>query len=87
MLGGLPLCLLPATATPFRVTVPFNGVFMSLKIILALLMIAVVGVLSAGVFGLATGSPPERSNKLMRWRIILQGAAIVILALIFMTRK
>jgi hypothetical protein len=60
---------------------------MTLKLILALLMIGVVVVLSAGVFGLATGSSPQRSNKLMRWRIILQGAAIVILALIFMTRK
>jgi hypothetical protein len=59
---------------------------MTLKIILALLMVAVVGVLSAGVFGLARGSSPERANKLMRWRIMLQGAAIVILALIFMTR-
>jgi Mg2+ and Co2+ transporter CorA len=60
---------------------------MALKIILALVMLAVVAVLSAGVFGLATGSPPERSNKLMRWRIILQGVAIAILALIFMSRK
>ena len=59
---------------------------MALRYILAVLMIAVVGVLSAGVFGLARGSPPERANKLMRWRIILQGAAIVILALIFLTR-
>jgi hypothetical protein len=59
---------------------------MSLKYILGLLMLAVVGVLSAGVLGLAKGSPPERSNKLMRLRIILQGTAIAILALIFMTR-
>jgi hypothetical protein len=60
---------------------------MALSFILALLMLAVVAVLSAGIFGLARGSPPERANKLMRWRIILQGAAIIILALMFMTRK
>jgi hypothetical protein len=60
---------------------------MALKIILAVLMLAVVAVLSAGVFGLATGSPPERSNKLMRLRVVLQGVAIIILALIFMSRK
>jgi hypothetical protein len=60
---------------------------MALNIILALLMIAVVAVLSAGIFGLARGTTPERSNKLMRWRVILQGVAIVVLALIFFTRK
>ncbi len=77
---------MPIARAKSRLSLPQIGVPMTLKIILALLMVAVVGVLSAGVFGLARGSSPERANKLMRWRIVLQGAAIVILALIFMTR-
>ena len=60
---------------------------MTLKIILALLLVGVVGVLSTGVFGLARGASPRRSNMLMRWRIVLQGAALLILVLIFMTGK
>ena len=60
---------------------------MALKYMLAAVMLAVVAVLSAGVFGLARGSTPERANKLMRARVILQGVAIVLLALIFLTGR
>ncbi|MBX5471680.1 MAG: twin transmembrane helix small protein, partial [Acetobacteraceae bacterium] len=46
-----------------------------LSVLLALVMIAVLGVLLAGVVGLARGEDPRRSNRLMRWRVILQGVA------------
>lgn len=44
-----------------------------------LLMLATVGVLLAGVVGLARGGgDPMRSNRLMRWRVLLQGAALLL---------
>lgn len=47
--------------------------------LLLLLMIGVVGVLLAGMLGLARGGgDPRRSNKLMQWRIILQAGAILV---------
>ena len=49
----------------------------------ALLMLAVLGVLFAGLFGLAQGGrDPERSNMLMRWRVILQAAALLLFVLL-----
>ena len=53
-----------------------------LVVVLVLTMISVLGVLLAGVVGLARGSDPVRSNTLMRWRIVLQAAALVIFALL-----
>ena len=47
--------------------------------LIGLLMIATVGVLFAGIFGVARGgNDPVRSNRLMRWRVILQGAALLL---------
>ena len=49
----------------------------------ALLMLATVGVLIAGMVGLVRGGgDPRRSNRLMRWRIILQAAALLLFALL-----
>jgi hypothetical protein len=53
-----------------------------LAIMVALLMFATLGVLFAGLFGLARGGDPARSNQLMRWRVILQGAALLLFALL-----
>lgn len=48
----------------------------------ALLMLATLGVLLIGVAGLARGgSDPARSNRLMRWRVMLQAAALLLFAL------
>ena len=45
-------------------------------------MLATAGVLIAGVVGLVRGSQdPRRSNQLMRWRIILQAAALALFVL------
>lgn len=56
-------------------------------VLLALLgldMLAVVAVMLAGVLGLAgQGRDPQRSNQLMRWRVMLQGIAVaLVLALL-----
>ncbi len=50
-----------------------------LMILLALDMLAVVGVMLAGVLGMANPErDPRTSNKLMRWRVILQAVAIAL---------
>jgi hypothetical protein len=54
-----------------------------LTLLIALLMVATLGVLFAGLFGLVRGGgDPHRSNVLMRWRVILQGAALLLFALL-----
>jgi hypothetical protein len=53
-----------------------------LIILLGLTMAGVVGVLCAGVIGLARGNTPARSNQLMRWRVVLQGAALLLFMLL-----
>jgi hypothetical protein len=54
-----------------------------LTILVVLLMLATLGVLFAGLIGLARGSPdPARSNRLMRWRVMLQGGAILLLIIL-----
>ena len=59
------------------------GVKIFLTVLLVLLMLGTLGVLFAGLFGLTQGGGnPQRSNRLMRWRVILQGAALLIFALL-----
>jgi len=60
-----------------------NEVKTFLTVLVVLLMLATVGVLFAGLIGLARGSPdPARSNRLMRWRVILQGSALLLLLIL-----
>lgn len=59
-----------------------------LTILVGLLMLGTLGTLFAGMLGLARGGTTAeanaRSNALMRWRVTLQGAAIVLFALLLM---
>ena len=50
---------------------------MFLNILVGLALLSVLGVLAAGMIGLARGSDPRRSNKLMQWRVALQGGALL----------
>ncbi len=60
-----------------------SGVKTFLVILLALLMLGTLGVLFAGLFGMVRGGgDPRRSNALMRWRVILQAAALLLFALL-----
>ncbi|HTW71101.1 MAG TPA: twin transmembrane helix small protein [Acetobacteraceae bacterium] len=59
-----------------------------LTVMVALLMFATVAVLIAGMVGLVRGGgDPRRSNQLMRWRIILQGAALILFAILMSLLK
>lgn len=54
-----------------------------LAILVAILMFATLAVLLAGLFSLARSNhDPARSNRLMRWRIILQGSALLLFMLL-----
>ena len=60
-----------------------SGVKTFLVILLALLMLGTLGVLFAGLIGMVRGGgDPRKSNALMRWRVILQAAALLLFALI-----
>lgn len=53
-----------------------------LPFLVGLLMFATLGVLFAGLIGVARGGiNPQRSNQLMRWRVILQGGALLLFLL------
>ncbi|MCC6470948.1 MAG: twin transmembrane helix small protein [Alphaproteobacteria bacterium] len=59
-----------------------------LTVVLVIAMLAVVGVLLAGVIGLVRGgNDPRRSNKLMRARVVLQAVALGIFALLLLLLK
>ena len=54
-----------------------------LVILVGLALLGTLGVLLAGLITLAQPNhDPRRSNALMRWRIILQGTAILLLAIL-----
>jgi hypothetical protein len=54
-----------------------------LMILVGLGMLATLGTMLAGMVGLARGEAGAgRSNKLMRWRVILQGVTIALFALL-----
>ncbi len=57
-----------------------------LLILLGLDMLAVVGVMLAGVLGMTNSErDPRTSNKLMRWRVTLQVVAIALVVALMAT--
>lgn len=54
---------------------------MFLTALIGILMLATLGVLIAGMVGLVRDGDPKRSNRLMQWRVILQGVAILLFAI------
>ncbi|MBR0653272.1 twin transmembrane helix small protein [Roseomonas terrae] len=59
-----------------------------LSILVGLAMLATLGVLFAGVLGMAGGEGnSRRSNMLMRWRIGLQFLAVVLFAILMLLLK
>lgn len=59
-----------------------------LSILVALSLAGTLGVLFAGIIGVAKGSQDgQRSNRLMRWRVIMQGITIVLFILLLWSVK
>ncbi len=52
-----------------------------LTILVGAAMLATLGVLLAGVAGVSRGDP-ARSNRLMRWRVILQAVTLLLFVLL-----
>jgi type II secretory pathway pseudopilin PulG len=55
-----------------------------LTIILVLALLGVLGALGVGVFTMIKGGNPQRSNKMMQMRVIMQAIALVVLAALMM---
>lgn len=59
-----------------------------LTVLVGLAMLGTVGVLFAGLIGLARGGEnSQRSNVLMRWRVVLQGVALVLFVILLSLLK
>jgi hypothetical protein len=59
-----------------------------MTILVALAMLATLGILFAGMLGLTKGvHDPARSNRLMRWRIISQGIALLLFIILLAMLK
>jgi hypothetical protein len=59
------------------------------NILMVLALLAVLGALGGGLYSMARGGDYNKrnANKFMRWRVILQGVALVILAVgLYFTR-
>jgi NADH:ubiquinone oxidoreductase subunit 6 (subunit J) len=54
------------------------------SILLLLAMAGVLGVLLTGVVTMLRGGNPRRSNKLMQMRVIMQGLALLLLAILML---
>ncbi|MGQ0677751.1 MAG: twin transmembrane helix small protein [Rhodospirillales bacterium] len=58
-----------------------------LTVLLVLAMLATLGVLLIGVVGMIRGGDPRRSNRMMRMRVVLQGVALAVLAVLLLMLK
>lgn len=58
-----------------------------LAFLIPVAMLATLGVLGLGVVQMIRGGDPKRSNKLMQSRVVLQGIALVLFALLMMIFK
>lgn len=56
-------------------------------ILVLLAMLGALGVLALGVINMARGRDPHRSNRLMQWRVVLQGLAILLFALVMLLSR
>jgi hypothetical protein len=60
--------------------------FLSILVVIA--MLATLGVLIAGMVGMVRGTnDPRRSNRLMRYRVMLQAVALALFALLMTLLK
>jgi hypothetical protein len=55
--------------------------------LLGLALLGVLTVLGFGVFSLLRGGNPRRSNKLMQARVLMQGLALLLLAILMLLSR
>jgi hypothetical protein len=72
----MPLVAMASARYSFAMSNPF-------PVLLIVALVATVGVLFLGLFSMARGGEFNKKygNRLMRWRVFMQGAALVLLAL------
>jgi hypothetical protein len=58
-----------------------------LKVLVPLAMLATLVVLGFGVVQMIRGGDPRRSNKLMQYRVVFQGIALLLFAVLMMVFK
>ena len=58
-----------------------------LTILVGLGMLATLGTLFAGMLGLSQEGAGGRSNMLMRWRVLVQGATLALFALLLLLTR
>jgi hypothetical protein len=58
-----------------------------LMILVVIAMLATLGVLGFGVVQMIRGGDPRRQNKLMQMRVVLQGLALMLFAILMMMIK
>jgi hypothetical protein len=56
-------------------------------ILIGLAMLAVLATLAMGIIQMARGGDPHRSNRLMQQRVILQGVALALFAILLFLIK
>lgn len=59
----------------------------ALPIMVVIAMLATLGTLFLGIINMARGGNPQLSNKLMRSRVLLQGAAILLFVLFMLAYR
>ncbi|HVB16329.1 MAG TPA: twin transmembrane helix small protein [Stellaceae bacterium] len=58
-----------------------------LTVLLVLAMLSLLGILGFGFVNMVRGGNPQRSNKLMQARVVMQGLALLLLALLMMLAR
>ncbi len=58
-----------------------------LTFLVGLAMLATLGVLFAGLLGMARGGSAQTSQKLMRYRVVLQGVALLLFGVLLLLMK
>ena len=53
-----------------------------LTVLVVLAMLGTLGALFGGLFGMVRAPDPARSNRLMRWRVVLQAASLVLFVIL-----
>jgi ABC-type Na+ efflux pump permease subunit len=56
-------------------------------ILVLVAMLGALGALGLGVINMARGNNPQRSQKLMQWRVVLQGVALLLFALFMLLAR